>query len=123
MCTSLVSLLDRAGAHMLPSLQQLTDFFLHTCERDTSTDVVLAACEYWSALCVAAAFNDDDVKEFIIALMPRCVCVGSGAWMLSVWGSFACAHVGAWWLWCLPVSLPVVMPCTHCVPLSGCCLC
>jgi hypothetical protein len=70
-CQSLVSLLDRAGAHMLPGLHQLTEFFLYTCQHDPSDDVVLAACEYWSALCQASAFEDEDVKDYIISLFPR----------------------------------------------------
>lgn len=70
-CQSLVSLLDRAGDHMLPGLQQLTEFFLFTCQHDASNEVVLAACEYWSALCHASAFEEEDVRDYIISLFPR----------------------------------------------------
>ena len=80
-CGSLVSLLDRAGEHMLPNLRPLTEFFLETCATDPNPEVVLAACEYWSTLAEAAAFEDDDVKEYYISLFPR---YGPGLW-LSCW--------------------------------------
>ena len=70
-CDSLTSLLDRAGEHMLPFLQPLTEFVLHTCQNDPNPEVVLSACEYWNVLCQAAAFEEDEVKEYYISLFPR----------------------------------------------------
>ncbi len=70
-CHSLISLLDRAGEHMLPSLESLTEFFLFTCQSDPDADVVLAACEYWNALCTAVAFEGEEVREYYITILPR----------------------------------------------------
>jgi hypothetical protein len=70
-CDSLISLMDRAGTHILPQLQPLTEFFLNTCQSDPNPEVVLSACEYWSVLSEASAFEDEDVREYIISLFPR----------------------------------------------------
>lgn len=75
-CQSMISLLERAGEHMLPALASMTEFFLHTCENDPCPEVVLAAAEYWNVLCIAPAFDGDDVREYLISIMPRYVWLG-----------------------------------------------
>ncbi len=70
-CLTLVSLLDRAGEHMVPALPSVIEYFLQICEREVNGDVLLAACEFWSALCEASVGANDSVRELFISKFDR----------------------------------------------------